>query len=247
MSAPLFAVQMSPQLLEKPDISDLYTILINDGDKWYTVGLHLGIGTDTLEKIKAENSAKPSLCKRAMFREWLKVCPKGSCTWKHVIDALRDVDQKEAERVMQTISADTNLKPQSPGSLKPHTAQFPLQIESSVVKSHIREKKPRIGTDGCCELLIKKQQALVEGLKTPGEMEGDDDSGTLKKSDISLESCHETEQSVRGSLSVDVYETASEDDDFMGSNSQHDADATVASVSTKSVEKDQVIKSHLHF
>ena len=232
---------------------------------WYRVGLHLGIGTDVLEKINVENSAKPSACKRAMFKEWHNLCPKASCTWKHVIEALKSVDQKEAERIMQTITTDTNLKQHSPGSLRPHTAQFPLRtsvgtsesekatniagglVPPSVLgsgreKPHteiVRERISRISTDGS-DKPLKEQQALVEGHSTLGEIEGDDGGGAVRKSDVLLESHHESEHAVRGSLSADVYETASEDDSFMVFNSQHDVDA-VTSASTKVKRKDQVI------
>lgn len=260
MSTSLFAEQTSHSLLERPDVKDLFTIDINDHQKWYDVGLQLGIGVDVLEKIKRDNF-KPHLCKRAMFREWINVGPESNRTWKQVIEALTRVDPKEAERVMQTIITETNVKQQIPWSRKPYTAQFPLQAPTGnnegknqtksgcelipmtvsgggQEKRHTESlKQKRIATDGSCESLTA---TVVKDRTTSDEMEGDGDGGPLKKSDVLLESHHESEHALRGSFSADVYETASEDDSFHVFNSQHGGDAGATGTST-GTKGDQVL------
>ena len=107
--------------MEKPGIQDLFTINLSEtAHLWYRIGLELGLSVETLKTIEA-NNAKPERRKRAMFREWLKVCPSENCTWSHLIKALAKLDQNLAKSVSQTIAMD------SPKPTTVHTATFPLR------------------------------------------------------------------------------------------------------------------------
>ena len=251
------------QLLEKPMITELYTIDINDNEKWYRVGLELGLGTDVLDSIKKSN-VKPQLCKRAMFKEWLRKSSKATCTWRHLIQAIAKVDQKVAEIVAQDIIIESSDQ-QSPASLKPSTVQFPLEknvgmesaddvkyasapptIPSDANKRHKLHHLTEIvsregdsptakGTDDPQEI---KPHLFVEGHVDVAhvEIEADLDFVSGEKNEVSFESLHESEHAVRGSLSADVYETASEDDSFMVFSSQQGGD-TPDITSKKTVEE----------
>ena len=248
-----------PELLEVPNLSELYMIDINKNEKWYKVGMELGLETNVLEKIKV-TCATPHLRKKAMFKEWLDIQrDKTSCTWQRVIEALRNVDPNIAESVTQTIVADSNQ--QSSISLRPHTAQFPLQkagvgdrIESDVRVSSWSSAPPTLSTaDGRekrkqhhTEIVNKKDEphAYIEGELhfAHGRMEEDH---AFRKSDVleithELESTHESEHALRGSFSADTF--ASEEDSFVSFTSQHgDDDGVLLPTSSVMVgDRDQV-------
>ena len=133
-----FTMQTQPSLSERPSIYDLYTIDLNGGDLWYKVGIELRIGEEVLDRIKSKNS-KPQLCKRAMFKEWLRVSPDESCTYYHLVQALMKVDEKVAATVYQTVTTDSE---KLSDVKKPTTAQLPILHEYD---SELKRMKEKVG------------------------------------------------------------------------------------------------------
>ena len=83
--------------------SDLHKVLkelISAHNKWYNLGLALGLPSSTLDSIKAQYDSTKD-CLREMSKEWLKrTNPKPS--WRAVVVGLRDVTVEEnqlAEKV----------------------------------------------------------------------------------------------------------------------------------------------------
>ena len=76
--------------------SDLHKVLkelISAHNKWYNLGLALGLPSSTLDSIKAQYDSTKD-CLREMSKEWLKrTNPKPS--WRAVIVGLRDVTVEE--------------------------------------------------------------------------------------------------------------------------------------------------------
>ena len=254
-------------LLERPKITELYTIDIHDNEKWHRVGLELGLRTDVLDSIK-KNNIKPQLCKRAMFKEWLKVSSEATCTWRHLIQAIAKVDQKVAEIVAQDIITESSDQ-QSSTSLKSSTVQFPLEknvgmesadevkyasapptIPSDANKRHKQHQLTEIVSregDSPTAKGIDDPQKIKPHLFVEGhmhvahvEVEADLDFVSGEKNEVSFESLYESEHAVRGSFSADVYETASEDDSFMVFNSQQGGDAPDITSKKTVEERDKV-------
>ena len=145
-----FTMQMQPSLFERPSIYDLYTIDLNGSDMWYKVGIELNIGEDVLDRIKLE-STKLHLCKRAMFKEWLRVSPDESCTYYHLIQALSKVDKKMAETVYQTVATDSE---EMLYAKKPNTAQLPIHHEYDSGLKRVKEKVSSASGDYFREKLV---------------------------------------------------------------------------------------------
>ena len=232
MSKQSLAVQTPPSShADRPDLHDLLTINPTVPDIWYSIGLELGLSVNVLNGIKTKHG-KPQHCKRAMFKEWLNTCPSETCTWSHLIQALRKVDPRTADVIAETIASspkETSLK-----SDQPHTSRFPLQkserkeVDTSSIStaslppSLISGRRERPWTDivhdpptslPLHEVAITGQQLSTDVLKTTGRIQ-DDYPPLMSYDDKSHES---RSQSNRGSsetrsFSAEEYQTASEDD-----------------------------------
>ena len=262
-----------PPLSESPDLHDLYTIDFKESEMWYKVGQELGLNVHTLDAIKVEHS-KPQSCKRAMFREWLRVSPVTSCTWSHLIQALTKVDQKTAQDICQTV---VGASTQSPKSGQPHTAQYPLILEDESVRVRKDTTKLSVSMTPPTPLSLateRKKQFLTETVKVkdsptsfkaiellstgPKKLRqhgtidspsiysaGDRDKGSIRKEICSESNHHDSDQADEiRSVSADVYQTASEDESILVFNYQHDGEAAQQNITLSRVG-DQVHSSAL--
>lgn len=125
MSEKSLALQTPPSSdADRPGLHDLLTINPTIPGMWYNIGLELGLNDTVLNGIKTKHG-KPQHCKRAMFKEWLNTCPSETCTWSHLIQALKRVDPKTAEVIAETVSSGQIET--SPKSDRPHTSLIPVQ------------------------------------------------------------------------------------------------------------------------
>ncbi len=75
--------------LSLEDLLDVLTAAYPARNKWYYIGLNLGITADTLEAIKGQfDDPKDCLCE--VLKPWLKgISPRAS--WRALVDALRNI------------------------------------------------------------------------------------------------------------------------------------------------------------
>ena len=226
MSKKSLAMQIPPSShTDRPDLHDLLTINLSDPKMWYNIGLELGLTVSALNAIKTKHG-KPQPCKRAMFKEWMNTCPPETCTWSHLIPALRRVDPKTAEVISETVAREA-----LPQSDHPRTSLFPLQKSkrdeasistASLPPSLIGSRRERPWTDivqdPTASLPVHKaaEQRLSMGdVKSGGRTE--DDYCPLLKSYRDDQSRESRSQSSHGSgetrsVSGEEYQTAGEDD-----------------------------------
>lgn len=225
MSTPSPAMQMLPS--EKPRFEDLFTLDLSTTDAWYKLGLELGLSIGTLNGIKSKHT-KVHLCKRAMFREWMRVCPVEKCTWSYLLQALKKVDPKAARAVSETITSIPKLSP--PISDQPHTAQFPLE---SGVKSDLSKfdtvAKQLTSSQSLTLSLSSGGGASVDSIKL-GRIESDY-SPSRSPCEVASSSTHDSFE--MRSLSAEEYQTAGEDDSLTIQHFtyQHDLESTEESMS----------------
>ena len=203
MSTQQIGMQVLPS--NKPDFQDLYTLDLSGSDTWYKLGLELGLSDSTLDGFKFKHT-KPHLCKRAMFREWLKVCPAEKCTWSYLLQALTKVDPKAAAVVSETITS--SQKQISSKVDQPHTAQFPLvSIGKGEGAWFDVSLKAFTSTQSLTPSIASK--GSTDDSKEPSRTEFDYSPSRLSrdKHDVSNQDSSETR-----SVSGDEYQTAGEDD-----------------------------------
>ena len=232
---------------ERPNIQDLFTLDLSGSNLWYQLGIELGLNLATLEGIKAKHS-KPQACKRAMFKEWLSVCPAESCTWSHLIQALTKVDPEAAKVVSKTI--DFNPKEASPKLGQPHTAQFPLASESKAEGGRIATTStplsmtslpPSLSIGGKerpqTEIMRVRdpsssltfpattgQRLPTSSSKTSGRVESDYAPPSIHSDDIIHEAESSSNHMSSRSFSPEEYHTASEDESIQPFSYQQDAE-----------------------
>ena len=68
---------------QKPQMKDLVLIKISD---WHDLGLQLGVEDAELEVIQKNNPGDFKVCRRNMFREWLRITPCAS--YQQLVEAL---------------------------------------------------------------------------------------------------------------------------------------------------------------
>ena len=228
MSKKLLAVQTPPSThTDRPGLHDLLTINFTDPDMWYNIGLELGLTTSVLNVIKIKHG-KPQPCKRAMFKEWMNTCPPETCTWSHLIQAIKRVDPKTAEVIAETIAREA-----LPRSDHPRTSLFPAQKSereeagistASLPPSLIGSRRERPWTDivqdPTASLLMHKaapitgQRPSMGDVKSGGRTEDDYPSLRSYHDDQSRESRSQSshESGETRSFSAEEYQTAGEDD-----------------------------------
>ena len=64
--------------------------MINVSSHWYNIGIHFGIPTGTLDKIRTKNRNDPDNCLTSVLAEWLKNWNQklGLPTWRSVVIAV---------------------------------------------------------------------------------------------------------------------------------------------------------------
>ena len=78
-----------------PQLKDLVLIQTT---KWYDLGLQLGIEDTELDVIEENNPKDNGVCKRRMFRAWLRITPSPS--YQQLVEALVAVGEiSEADRL----------------------------------------------------------------------------------------------------------------------------------------------------
>lgn len=108
MSSQEAMMHLSSSHSKRPAIHDLFTMqLSGTDDMWYRLGLELGLSIEELDTIKTAH-LKPLVCKKEMFKKWLKICPEKQCTWSYLLQALAKVDQNLAISISQTISTESD-------------------------------------------------------------------------------------------------------------------------------------------
>ena len=239
MSTEPLAMQVLPS--ERPGIQDLFTLDLTTSDAWYNLGLELGLSRSTLDRIKSEQS-KAHLRKRAMFREWLKVCPAERCTWSHLLQALTKVDPHTAEIVSETITSSLKLVP--PKSDQPHTAQFPLVSEGKSEAARLDISTKDFTSTKSLTPSVASKEGSTEDPKKPSRIEFDY-SSLMPSEDTTNEGRSPSNQGSSGtrSFSADDFHTASEDESLQLQpfSYQHNVEAMEQRISTSfSAGKDPV-------
>ena len=80
-------------ILASSDLHKVLKELISAHNKWYNLGLALGLPSSTLDSIKAQYDSTKD-CLREMLKEWLKrTNPIPS--WRATVEGLRDVTVEE--------------------------------------------------------------------------------------------------------------------------------------------------------
>ena len=228
MSKKSLAVQTPPSShADRPGLRDLLTINLTDPETWYNIGLELGLTTSVLNAIKTKHG-KPQPCKRAMFKDWMNTCPPETCTWSHLIQAIKRVDPKTAEVIAETVARETLPKVDHP-----RTSLLPAQKSereeagistASLPPSLISGRRERPWTDIVQDptaslpvhkaAAITRQRLSTDDGKSGGRTEDDYPSLRSYHDDQSRES---RSQSSHGSgetrsFSAEEYQTAGEDD-----------------------------------
>ena len=224
MSKKLLAVQTPPSShTDRPGLHDLLTINLTDAEMWYNIGLELGLTTSVLSAIKTKHG-KPQPCKRAMFKEWINTCPPETCTWSHLIPAIKRVDPKTAEVIAETVAKEALPKPDHP-----RTSLFPVQKSgrdeagistASLPPSLIGGRRERPWTDvqdPTASLPVHKAAAITGQRLSTGNVKS---VGRTEDDYPSLRSYHDDQSrspSSHGSgetrsVSAEEYQTAGEDD-----------------------------------
>ena len=84
-----------PGAVPEPVLKELVTVKVKS---WYNLGLQLDIDDDDLQIIESNNPQDQDVCKRAMFRTWLRICPQAS--YRQLVQALVALgDVREADRL----------------------------------------------------------------------------------------------------------------------------------------------------
>ena len=78
-SAGIFPVHV----LDEPQLKDLELVQVN---KWYELGLQLGVEDTELEVIEKNNRGDLQACRKNMFRVWLRMTPTRS--YQQLVEAL---------------------------------------------------------------------------------------------------------------------------------------------------------------
>ena len=248
MSTPLLATQALPfSRTDRPNVQDLYTLDLSGSDLWYKLGMELGLNLATLEGIKEKHS-KPQACKRAMFKEWLSVCPAESCTWSHLIQALIKVDPEAAKKVSETI--DFSQKEVFPKSEQPHTAQFPLKSDSKAEGESVditskplsmaslppslttgRRERPQTEIiqvrDPSSSLTTTRQRLPTGDSKISGRIESDYAPPSIPSDDVTLEVDSSSNHMSSRSISAEEFHTASEDEAIQPFSYQQDVEQSI--------------------
>jgi hypothetical protein len=222
MSKKSLAVQTpSSSHTDRPGLRDLLTINLTDPDMWYNIGLELGLSVSILNGIKTKQG-KPQHCKRAMFKEWMNTCPPESCTWPHLIQAIKRVDPKTAEVIAETVAKET-----LPKSDHPRTSLLPVEkseVTASLPPSLIGGRRERPWTDivqdPSASLPVHKAVAITGqpfstgDVKTGSRTEDDYPSSRSYHDDQSRASRSQSSHgsSETRSFSAEEYQTAGEDD-----------------------------------
>lgn len=69
------------------NLNEVWKLLFNIGEKWFYIGMELGINIEDLDLIRKKND-DPRMCLLEMLRIWLKsINPQP--TWKILADVLR--------------------------------------------------------------------------------------------------------------------------------------------------------------
>ena len=79
----------------KPQLKDLVLLQTT---KWYNLGLQLGIEDTELDMIEENNPKNIDVCKRKMFKTWLRIT--SSPSYQQLVESLQTVGEiREADRL----------------------------------------------------------------------------------------------------------------------------------------------------
>ena len=81
----------------------MFRLLCSSLTKWKVLGLRLGVDYTELNKIKADNDDTDS-CLMEMLAAWLKQSSKAVRTYKHLLDSLESIGERElADRIKRNL------------------------------------------------------------------------------------------------------------------------------------------------